>query len=169
MESDKSNLEGGRACGAVRYRLASGPMFVHCCHCRDCQRQTGSAFVINALRPTGSRCSRASSSPSRCPPTAAGCIRFSVAPVVRPRCGANTAESRLSVSSASARSTTQRRLRRTCISTCARSCRGSHCRREFPASRPITTRESFGLSLLKTRNACDIRALDRSTEASVGN
>jgi hypothetical protein len=24
-------------------------MFVHCCHCRDCQRQTGSAFVLNAL------------------------------------------------------------------------------------------------------------------------
>ena len=42
-------LEGGCACGAVRYRLASGPMFVHCCHCLDCQRQTGSAFVLNAL------------------------------------------------------------------------------------------------------------------------
>jgi hypothetical protein len=42
-------LEGGCACGAVRYRLTSAPMFVHCCHCRDCQRQTGSAFVINAL------------------------------------------------------------------------------------------------------------------------
>jgi hypothetical protein len=41
--------EGGCACGAVRYRLTSGPMFVHCCHCRDCQRQVGSAFVINAL------------------------------------------------------------------------------------------------------------------------
>jgi hypothetical protein len=41
--------EGGCSCGAVRYRLASAPMFVHCCHCRDCQRQTGSAFVINAL------------------------------------------------------------------------------------------------------------------------
>jgi hypothetical protein len=27
----------------------SEPMFVHCCHCRDCQRQTGSAFVLNAL------------------------------------------------------------------------------------------------------------------------
>jgi hypothetical protein len=27
----------------------SAPMFVHCCHCRDCQRQTGSAFAINAL------------------------------------------------------------------------------------------------------------------------
>ncbi len=42
-------IEGGCACGAVRYRLTSAPMFVHCCHCRDCQRQTGSAFVINAL------------------------------------------------------------------------------------------------------------------------
>jgi hypothetical protein len=42
-------LEGGCACGSVRYRLNSSPMFVHCCHCRDCQRQTGSAFVINAL------------------------------------------------------------------------------------------------------------------------
>ena len=42
-------LEGGCACAAVRYRLGSAPMFVHCCHCRDCQRQTGSAFVINAL------------------------------------------------------------------------------------------------------------------------
>ena len=42
-------LEGGCACGKMRYRLASRPMFVHCCHCKDCQRQTGSAFVINAL------------------------------------------------------------------------------------------------------------------------
>jgi hypothetical protein len=42
-------LEGGCACGAVRYRLTSAPMFVHCCHCLDCQRQTGSAFALNAL------------------------------------------------------------------------------------------------------------------------
>ena len=42
-------LEGGCPCGAVRYRLAGAPMFVHCCHCRDCQRQTGSAFALNAL------------------------------------------------------------------------------------------------------------------------
>jgi hypothetical protein len=42
-------LEGGCACGAVRYRLGSAPMFVNCCHCRDCQRQAGSAFAINAL------------------------------------------------------------------------------------------------------------------------
>jgi hypothetical protein len=42
-------LEGGCACGEVRYRLTSAPMFNHCCHCLDCQRQTGSAFVLNAL------------------------------------------------------------------------------------------------------------------------
>ena len=42
-------MEGGCSCGAVRYRLASEPLFVHCCHCLNCQRQTGSAFVINLL------------------------------------------------------------------------------------------------------------------------
>jgi len=41
--------EGGCACGAVRYRLTSEPLFIHCCHCLNCQRQTGSAFVINLL------------------------------------------------------------------------------------------------------------------------
>lgn len=41
--------EGGCACGEVRYRLESEPLFVHCCHCLNCQRQTGSAFVINIL------------------------------------------------------------------------------------------------------------------------
>lgn len=44
-----ASLEGGCACGAVRYRLTSAPMFVQCCHCRDCQQQTGGAFAINAL------------------------------------------------------------------------------------------------------------------------
>jgi hypothetical protein len=42
-------LEGGCACGAIRYRLTSAPLFVHCCHCLNCQRQTGSAFAINVL------------------------------------------------------------------------------------------------------------------------
>src|SRR5437762_14206142 len=41
--------DGGCACGEVRYRLTSEPLFTHCCHCRNCQRQTGSAFVINIL------------------------------------------------------------------------------------------------------------------------
>jgi len=43
------SLEGGCACGSVRYRLTDEPLFVHCCHCLNCQRQTCSAFVINVL------------------------------------------------------------------------------------------------------------------------
>jgi hypothetical protein len=39
--------EGGCACGAVRYRLTAAPLIVHACHCCDCQKMTGSAFVLN--------------------------------------------------------------------------------------------------------------------------
>ena len=42
-------LEGGCSCGAVRYRLNREPLITHCCHCTWCQRETGSAFVINAV------------------------------------------------------------------------------------------------------------------------
>ncbi len=44
--------EGGCACGEVRYRLTAEPLVVHCCHCLNCQRQTGSAFVINLVLET---------------------------------------------------------------------------------------------------------------------
>ena len=44
-----AGLEGGCTCGAVRYRLDAAPLFVNCCHCTWCQRETGSAFVINAI------------------------------------------------------------------------------------------------------------------------
>jgi hypothetical protein len=47
--ADAPFLEGGCACGEVRYRLTAPPMFVHCCHCTSCQTETGSAFVNNAL------------------------------------------------------------------------------------------------------------------------
>jgi len=47
-------LDGGCSCGAVRYRLRSEPLLVHCCHCLNCQRQTGSAFAINVLIEAGS-------------------------------------------------------------------------------------------------------------------
>jgi hypothetical protein len=40
---------GGCTCRAVRYRLTDEPMFVHCCHCRWCQRETGASFALNAL------------------------------------------------------------------------------------------------------------------------
>ncbi|MGH8128060.1 MAG: GFA family protein [Gammaproteobacteria bacterium] len=42
-------FDGGCTCGAVRYRMTSPPMFVHCCHCRWCQRETGTAFALNAM------------------------------------------------------------------------------------------------------------------------
>ena len=41
--------EGGCTCGAVRYRMTSRPMFVHCCHCSWCQRETGASFALNAM------------------------------------------------------------------------------------------------------------------------
>ena len=41
--------EGGCDCRRVRYRLESRPLFVHCCHCRWCQRETGSSYALNAM------------------------------------------------------------------------------------------------------------------------
>lgn len=42
-------FDGQCFCGRVRFRMQGRPMFIHCCHCRDCQQQTGSAFVVNGL------------------------------------------------------------------------------------------------------------------------
>ena len=41
--------DGGCDCGAVRYRMTSAPLFVHCCHCRWCQRESGASFALNAM------------------------------------------------------------------------------------------------------------------------
>ena len=48
MTSD-TTFDGGCTCRKVRYRMTSKPMFVNCCHCRWCQRETGAAFAINAM------------------------------------------------------------------------------------------------------------------------
>ncbi len=40
---------GGCTCRAVRYRVCSKPLFVHCCHCTWCQRETGASFALNAM------------------------------------------------------------------------------------------------------------------------
>ena len=42
-------LEGGCTCRAIRYQMISAPLFVHCCHCRWCQRETGASFALNAM------------------------------------------------------------------------------------------------------------------------
>jgi hypothetical protein len=49
MAEGSVGLEGGCTCRAIRYRLGSDPIYVHCCHCTWCQRETGSAFALNAL------------------------------------------------------------------------------------------------------------------------
>ena len=46
-------MNGRCTCGAVRYRLTAQPLFVHACHCTWCQRETGSAFALNAMIEAG--------------------------------------------------------------------------------------------------------------------
>ena len=43
------SAEGVCNCGYVRYRMESRPLFVHCCHCRWCQRESGASFALNAM------------------------------------------------------------------------------------------------------------------------
>ena len=49
MGSNSFPTEGGCDCGALRYRMESAPLFVHCCHCLWCQRESGASFALNAL------------------------------------------------------------------------------------------------------------------------
>lgn len=46
---DPFPLEGGCDCRHVRYRMETHPLFVHCCHCRWCQRESGASFALNAM------------------------------------------------------------------------------------------------------------------------
>jgi hypothetical protein len=47
--SNSFPLDGGCDCGLVRYRMTTQPLFVHCCHCRWCQRESGASFALNAM------------------------------------------------------------------------------------------------------------------------
>jgi len=49
IDQSRNPMEGGCTCRAVRYRLNDKPLFVHCCHCTWCQRESGSAFAVNAF------------------------------------------------------------------------------------------------------------------------
>lgn len=42
-------IEGRCSCGEVHFHMMRMPMFVHCCHCSWCQRESGSAFAVNAM------------------------------------------------------------------------------------------------------------------------
>ena len=43
-------LTGGCKCAHVRFRMEVAPIVTHCCHCRSCQKVSGSAFGVNAMR-----------------------------------------------------------------------------------------------------------------------
>ena len=49
MTDEASPSDGGCTCRFMRYRMTGTPLFVHCCHCRWCQRETGTAFALNAM------------------------------------------------------------------------------------------------------------------------
>lgn len=49
MSEEHETFQGACCCGAVRFQLSRAPLFVHCCHCTYCQRESGSAFAVNAL------------------------------------------------------------------------------------------------------------------------
>ena len=49
MPATNYPIEGGCDCRAIRYRMMSSPLFVHCCHCRWCQRESGASFALNAM------------------------------------------------------------------------------------------------------------------------
>ena len=49
MSTNTPFVAGRCTCGDVTYRLQDRPLFVHCCHCTWCQRETGSAFALNAI------------------------------------------------------------------------------------------------------------------------
>lgn len=49
VSPDVFPLEGGCDCRHIRYVMHRAPLFVHCCHCRWCQRESGAAFALNAL------------------------------------------------------------------------------------------------------------------------
>jgi len=49
MSTETFAYDGGCTCRFVRYRMTSGPLIAHCCHCRWCQRETGASFALNAL------------------------------------------------------------------------------------------------------------------------
>ncbi|MDX1490721.1 MAG: GFA family protein [Pseudohongiellaceae bacterium] len=48
-QSDWKAIEGGCSCRAIRYKVNREPLVVHCCHCTWCQRESGSAFAVNAM------------------------------------------------------------------------------------------------------------------------
>ena len=137
-------LDGGCDCRQVRYRMTTPPLFVHCCHCRWCQRE--SRRLVRAQRDDRGRPRHAAEREARDRatrrPRAAWGRRSPAVRVAASRCGATTqAPDRWSSSSASARSTSPIICRRTSISSRRRSSPGSCYRPGIPAMPEYYDRE----------------------------
>ena len=44
-------LSGGCQCGKLKYEITAPPLMIYACHCANCQKQTGGAFVLSATIP----------------------------------------------------------------------------------------------------------------------
>ncbi len=49
VNRDKESILGRCDCDQIQYAVNQSPLYVHCCHCTWCQRESGAAFAINAL------------------------------------------------------------------------------------------------------------------------
>ena len=126
-----------------RYRLTSDPLFVHCCHCLNCQRQTGSAFVINLLIETD-RVELLAGEPQPVPvPRGARSRRSGAARRARSRSSASTRAPRCG-SFAAERSTIRRRRARCSHLHAVEAALGQHFPSPCRRSRRTTTRRSCG-------------------------
>jgi hypothetical protein len=54
MAEPAQSLTGACMCGAVRFAISMPPLGAAYCHCKRCQRRTGSAFSVSALTQPGS-------------------------------------------------------------------------------------------------------------------
>jgi hypothetical protein len=141
-EKDLS-FEGGCACRAVRYRMMSKPIFVHCCHCRWCQRETGASFALNALIEADRVVLLCGSPEMVDAPSNSGKGQRIVR--VELHCGATTeARATRSASFVSAPSTNPIDFRRTSIFSRCRSSRGWSSRRALTRSANTTSATSIG-------------------------
>ena len=134
-------LEGGCDCRAVRYRMETAPLFVHCCHCRWCQRETDASFALNAMIESERvQLLHGEVEVVDTPSNSGKGQRIARCPTCRWPSGATTrARERPFASSASARSTSPTACCPTSTSSPPRSSRGSCCPRA-PRRCPSTTR-----------------------------
>jgi len=47
-------LTGRCQCGTIQYSVSDAPFVIYACHCTNCQKQSGSAFVLSAAIPEAS-------------------------------------------------------------------------------------------------------------------